>query len=444
MTAHRPNNLKALRDSGWQSKSVKHELRDNYLAALKTGETLFPGIVGYDDTVIPEISIAVLAGHDMLFLGEKGQAKSRLMRSLVRFLDEYVPYLDIPGAAVHEDPYAPITRAGKELVEEPDQRAHQSALSLPLLAEEQHVVAREDRDRDFRDHGVVVSDDPGEERLASLECGEVVIAEFVLDRLRLPAGVAERLEVVRPVRGHDCPCCGSKHRQHSRPVAGCETNLHFGAAATTPDLFATRADRKMPPSHHHHGVKSMRFGGLLCVLVALSSVARVAADESVPNPEFDNWSRFKKGTSVTLKSSSEVMGTTSEVLVTTTLVEVGPDKLVVAMTSVAKANGIEFKSPPAKRDVSKTITLPKGAKKEEFVAGKPTGTMEEGEEAVKVAGGVVKAKWYKYVIEMDKTKTEARMWMSDDVPGRVAKCEMTTSGMFASKTKMEVVEVKKQ
>lgn len=106
----------------------------------------------------------------------------------------------------------------------------------------------------------------------------------------------------------------------------------------------------------------MRFGGLLCVLVALSSVARVAADESVPNPEFDNWSRFKKGTSVTLKSSSEVMGTTSEVLVTTTLVEVGPDKLVVAMTSVAKANGMEFKSPPAKRDVSKTITLPKGAK----------------------------------------------------------------------------------
>ncbi|HVL13335.1 MAG TPA: magnesium chelatase [Gemmata sp.] len=116
MTANRPNNLKALRDSGWQSKSVKHELRDNYLAALKTGETLFPGIVGYDDTVIPEISIAVLAGHDMLFLGEKGQAKSRLMRSLVRFLDEYVPYLDIPGAAVHEDPYAPITRAGTELV----------------------------------------------------------------------------------------------------------------------------------------------------------------------------------------------------------------------------------------------------------------------------------------------------------------------------------------
>jgi magnesium chelatase subunit I len=116
MTAPRPTTLKQLRESGWRPKSVKHELRDNFLAALKANDTLFPGILGYEHTVIPEISIAVLAGHDMLFLGEKGQAKSRLMRSLVRFLDEYIPYLDIPGSAVHEDPYAPITRAGQELV----------------------------------------------------------------------------------------------------------------------------------------------------------------------------------------------------------------------------------------------------------------------------------------------------------------------------------------
>jgi magnesium chelatase subunit I len=116
MTAHRPTTLKQLRESGWQPKTVKHELRDNFLAALKANETLFPGIVGYENTVIPEISIAVLAGHDILFLGEKGQAKSRLMRSLVRFLDEYIPYLDIPGSAVHEDPFKPITRAGKELL----------------------------------------------------------------------------------------------------------------------------------------------------------------------------------------------------------------------------------------------------------------------------------------------------------------------------------------
>ena len=112
----RPTTLQQLRDSGWRSKPVKHELRDNFLAALKSKEELFPGIVGYDETVVPEVNIAVIAGHDMLFLGEKGQAKSRLMRSLVRFLDEYIPYLDIPGSAVHEDPEKPITKAGRDLL----------------------------------------------------------------------------------------------------------------------------------------------------------------------------------------------------------------------------------------------------------------------------------------------------------------------------------------
>lgn len=112
----RPTTLKELRASGWKSRSVKDELRANYVAALARGDDLFPGIVGYENTVIPEVSVAVLAGHDMLFLGEKGQAKSRLMRSLVRFLDEVVPYLDIPGSPVHEDPERPITRAAKELL----------------------------------------------------------------------------------------------------------------------------------------------------------------------------------------------------------------------------------------------------------------------------------------------------------------------------------------
>jgi magnesium chelatase subunit I len=112
----RPTNLRELRDSGWASKSVKNEVRDNFLRMLAAGDELFPGIVGYDSTVIPEINIAILAGHDMLFLGEKGQAKSRLMRSLVRFLDEQVPYIDHPSCPVHEDPYRPISRAGKRLV----------------------------------------------------------------------------------------------------------------------------------------------------------------------------------------------------------------------------------------------------------------------------------------------------------------------------------------
>jgi len=112
----KPSTLRQLRESGWRSKPVKREIHDNFLAALARGDELFPGIVGFDSTVIPEINLALLAGHDQLFLGEKGQGKSRLMRSLVRFLDAELPFLDIPGVSVHEDPLAPITTAGKRFV----------------------------------------------------------------------------------------------------------------------------------------------------------------------------------------------------------------------------------------------------------------------------------------------------------------------------------------
>jgi len=113
---NRPTNLKDLLASGWQSRSIKEELRHNFTKKLAEGEGLFPGIVGYDNTVIPEVSLAILAGHDMLFLGEKGQAKSRLIRSLTRFLDSAIPYLDITNCPVHEDPTRPITSAGKRIV----------------------------------------------------------------------------------------------------------------------------------------------------------------------------------------------------------------------------------------------------------------------------------------------------------------------------------------
>lgn len=118
-----PTTLAELRESGWKSRSVKNEVRENFLKQLAAGEELFPGVVGYEHTVIPEINIALIAGHDLLFLGEKGQAKSRLMRTLGSFLDEWTPYLDIPEAAVHEDPYHPITRPGRLFVEshEPDE-----------------------------------------------------------------------------------------------------------------------------------------------------------------------------------------------------------------------------------------------------------------------------------------------------------------------------------
>jgi magnesium chelatase subunit I len=108
--------LSELRDSGWTSKTVKQEIHDNFLAKLQAGDELYPGIVGYDDTVVPELNIAILAQHDILFLGEKGQAKSRLMRLLASFLDDEIPYIDDPQIAVHDDPLRPITRRGRQLV----------------------------------------------------------------------------------------------------------------------------------------------------------------------------------------------------------------------------------------------------------------------------------------------------------------------------------------
>lgn len=118
-TNHREiRTLGDLRRAGWTPRSVKRELRENLTRALAAGETLFPGMIGYEATVVPEVVHAILAGHDMLFLGEKGQGKSRLMRQLVRFLDPVVPYLDIPGCPVHEDPERPITAQGKAFVRE--------------------------------------------------------------------------------------------------------------------------------------------------------------------------------------------------------------------------------------------------------------------------------------------------------------------------------------
>lgn len=115
-TQNRPTNLQELRESGWKSRTVKQEIHANFLKAIAAGDELFPGILGYDDTVIPEISIALLSGHDMLFLGEKGQAKSRIMRQLAGYLDEYIPYVDLPAAPLHDDPLQPITSIVRDFV----------------------------------------------------------------------------------------------------------------------------------------------------------------------------------------------------------------------------------------------------------------------------------------------------------------------------------------
>src|SRR5947208_3959972 len=110
-----------LRARGWQRKSVKQELRDNLIARLRKGDSFLPGIVGYDDTVVPQIENAILAGQDMIFLGARGQAKTRIARLLVGLLDEEIPVL--AGCEINDDPLAPICAGCRQRLAEQGDKA---------------------------------------------------------------------------------------------------------------------------------------------------------------------------------------------------------------------------------------------------------------------------------------------------------------------------------
>ena len=105
----KPPTIRELRQSGYVSRSVKQELRHNLIARLRRGEALFPGIVGYEETVVPQIENAILSGQDIIFLGERGQAKTRMARALVGLLDEEMPAL--AGCEINDDPLEPICQA---------------------------------------------------------------------------------------------------------------------------------------------------------------------------------------------------------------------------------------------------------------------------------------------------------------------------------------------
>ncbi len=112
----RPTTLGALRASGWTSRSVKDELRENAIARIVAGEPLFENVLGYEDTVLPQLENALLAGHDVIFLGERGQAKTRMVRSLTGLLDEWMPI--IAGSEINDDPFHPVSRRARDLVDE--------------------------------------------------------------------------------------------------------------------------------------------------------------------------------------------------------------------------------------------------------------------------------------------------------------------------------------
>src|ERR687895_643773 len=111
----RPKTLGELRGEGYETRSVKDEMRANLVRRLASEEPIFSGIIGYDETVIPAVENAILAGQDICFLGERGQAKSRLARLLGGLLDEAVPV--VAGAELNDDPFAPITPTAMAQVE---------------------------------------------------------------------------------------------------------------------------------------------------------------------------------------------------------------------------------------------------------------------------------------------------------------------------------------
>lgn len=136
--------LGELKESEWESVSVKEEIRQNLIRKIKRNETLFPDIIGYDKSVIPQLQHALLAKHDIILLGLRGQAKTKILRQLVSLLDEYMPVVE--GSEINDDPFNPVSKQVRELVEEkgddtPIQWIHRSERYGEKLATPDTAVA---------------------------------------------------------------------------------------------------------------------------------------------------------------------------------------------------------------------------------------------------------------------------------------------------------------
>jgi magnesium chelatase subunit I len=112
----RPATVGQLRASGWESIPVKEEVRRNAVRRIAAGLPIVDGVLGYEDTVLPQLENALLAGHDVIFLGERGQAKTRIIRSLTGLLDEWIPC--VAGSEILDDPYRPVSRHARDLIAE--------------------------------------------------------------------------------------------------------------------------------------------------------------------------------------------------------------------------------------------------------------------------------------------------------------------------------------
>ncbi len=115
MVEQKPRTIRELRNSGYKLLSVKQEMRKNLIQRIESGQAHFPGIIGYEETVLPHLENAILSGQDIIFLGERGQAKSKLIRSLIGLLDDEIPV--IAGCEINDNPFAPICRRCRDLVD---------------------------------------------------------------------------------------------------------------------------------------------------------------------------------------------------------------------------------------------------------------------------------------------------------------------------------------
>ncbi len=116
MVKQKPRTIRELRDSGYKPQTVKQELRRNLIASIESDKDNFPGIIGYEESVLPHLQNAILSGQDIIFLGERGQAKSRLIRSLVALLDDEVPA--ITGCEINDSPFDPICKRCRDMLDE--------------------------------------------------------------------------------------------------------------------------------------------------------------------------------------------------------------------------------------------------------------------------------------------------------------------------------------
>jgi magnesium chelatase subunit I len=135
MSKSLPNTLRGLKESGYKQRPVKEELRDNVIQKLRSGEALFPGVHGYSDSVIPQIVNAILARHDFILLGLRGQAKSRILRDLSLLLDEQIPI--IGGSEVNDDPLNPLSKFGRMKIQE-----HGDATPIDWIARDSRYVEK--------------------------------------------------------------------------------------------------------------------------------------------------------------------------------------------------------------------------------------------------------------------------------------------------------------